>query len=140
MVHSWCLYPVDGRLPTELGSADRRLILPAWSPDGTWLAALAPGEDGYQVVVVDPEGRTLRTLPAAGVDPGQGPPVISPDGRWIAVRVTGYQGSGDVLIVDAVGDAEPVRIPAFGGGGLSWQPIPNPDNPAANAPTGLPTP
>jgi Tol biopolymer transport system component len=134
------VYPIDGRPPTELGSADRRLLLPAWSPDGTWLAALTPGEDGYQVAIVDTEGRILRTLPTTGVDIGQGPPVISPDGRWIAVRASGYQESGDVLIVDVAGDAEPVRVPAFAGGGLSWQPIPNPDNPAANAPDGQPHP
>lgn len=134
------VYPIDGRPVTELGSADRRLILPAWSPDGTWLAALTPGEDGYQVVIVDAEGRIMRTLPAMGVDTGQGPPAISPDGRWIAVRATGYEGAGDVLIVDVAGDAEPVRLPAFAGGSVSWQPVPDPDHPAANASMGLPKP
>ena len=66
--------------------------------------------------------------------------MISPDGTLAAARtqLEGDATPGHVLIVSLDSSAAPVEIPARQWTSVSWQPVANPDNPAANAPDGLP--
>lgn len=67
--------------------------------------------------------------------------MVSPDGTLGAARAVldDRATPGAILFVDLVGDAEPVSIPARAWSAVSWQPVANPNNRAANAPEGLPT-
>lgn len=129
------VYPaIAGAPPTTLSPAGARLVLPSWSPDGSWLLAVAvDGDRG--LAIVDPAGTSLRTLTAVDPDLGHGAAQVSPDGGSIAFRAAGDPDApGDLVILDVTGTREAIRIPAKGGAGLSWQPLANPDNPAAHAP------
>ncbi len=61
---------------------DVHWAFPAWSPDGRWIAASRWSSGAlYDVVVMDPEGRTAsRITNDRSVDQA---PAWSPDGRWL---------------------------------------------------------
>jgi hypothetical protein len=80
-----------------------------WSPDGTRLAAVAPG----RVAVLDSEGRQLgdveRTTPARSISVPRGRPTDywSPDSRYVAAYANGL-----VVIADRDGTGREFDLPA----------------------------
>jgi Tol biopolymer transport system component len=140
----------------ELGNASPRSLLadptgdqivPDWGPDGSWLTLLElteqAGDHGiYHLVVVGADGSDPRTIETPELNGNGGPAMVSPDGRFAAARAErdGEAVPGDVLIVPLEGDGPVVRVPAGMWSTVSWQPVLNPDNPAAGAPLGSATP
>jgi hypothetical protein len=120
-------------------------IQPAWSPDGTWLTVLEItkqlADHGlYHLVKVDSDGSNARTIPSVDLNGNGGPAFISPDGSFAAARkaLTDSATPDAIEILDLVGTAPAIEIPAREWSQLSWQPVANPVNPAANAPAGAP--
>jgi hypothetical protein len=96
----------------------------------------------YHLVVFGGDGTNARTHRDGGAERR----------RWardelagrVARRSSGgdrrQRHPGDVLIVPLDGATSIVRLPAAMRNSVSWQPFVNPDDPAASAPEGLPTP
>ena len=123
----------------------RDQIVPAWSPDGSELSVLELTEQledhgTYHLVTVGADGSDPRTIETEDLSGNGGPAFFSPDGSLIAARaeLDDRATPGDILFVDVTGETEPVRVPARAWSSVSWQPVANPENPAANAPEGLP--
>jgi Tol biopolymer transport system component len=139
---------MDGSAPRSLlDDPTKDQISPAWAPDGTWLTLLeltelASDHGVYHLVVVGRDGTDARTIETPQLNGNGGPAMISPDGTRAAARaeIDGNATPGDVLIVPLDGATSIVRLPAAMWNSVSWQPVVNPDNPAASAPEGLPTP
>jgi len=120
-------------------------IVPAWNPDGTRLSLLVLTQQTdqygiYQLVTAGPDGSDPTVIQTPELNGNGGPAMISPDGTLAAARtlLEGDAIPGHVLIVALDGSAAPIDIPAHQWTGVSWQPVVNADNPAANAPEGLP--
>lgn len=135
-----------GGSPTSLlRDPTKDQIVPGWSPDGTWLTVLElteqTGDHGvYHLVRVGVDGSDPRTIETDDLSGNGGPAFISPDGTLAAARaeLDDRATPGDILFIDLVGDTPPVSVPARAWSSVSWQPVANPANPAANAPEGLP--
>jgi Tol biopolymer transport system component len=130
-----------------LADPTRDQIAPDWGPDGSWLTLLElteqAGDHGiYHLVVASSDGSEARTIETPELNGNGGPAMVSPDGTLAAARAErdGEAVPGDVLIVPLEGDAPVVRVPAGMWSSVSWQPVLNPDNPAAGAPAGTATP
>jgi Tol biopolymer transport system component len=140
------VYETDGSPPRSLlDDPTRDQIVPDWGPDGTWLTLLEiteqVGDHGvYHLVVVGSDGTDARTIETPELNGNGGPAMISPDGTLAAARaeIDGSATPGDILIVPLDGATSIVRVPAGQWSSVSWQPLVNPDNPAATAPEGLP--
>jgi hypothetical protein len=136
----------EGGSPTSLlrdPTVDQ--TVPAWSPDGTWLTLLElteqTGDHGvYHLVRVGVGGSDPRTIETVDLNGNGGPAFVSPDGTIVAARaeLDDNAAPGDIVFIDLEGGASPVRVPARAWSSVSWQPVANPENPAANAPEGLP--
>ena len=125
----------------------RDQVVPDWGPDGTWLTLLElteqAGDHGvYHLVVAGRDGSEPRTIETPNLNGNGGPAMVSPDGTLAAGRAErdGEAVPGDVLIIALDGKAPPIRVPAGMWSSVSWQPVLNPDNPAADAPEGVATP
>jgi Tol biopolymer transport system component len=125
----------------------RDQIVPDWGPDGSWLTLLElteqAGDHGiYHLVVAPRDGGEPRTIETPELNGNGGPAMVSPDGTLAAARAErdGEAVPGDVLIVPLEGDGPVARVPAGMWSTVSWQPVLNPDNPAADAPLGSATP
>lgn len=92
-----------------------KMLGPAWSPDGTWLAAYRIADEiGFppELVLVRPDGSNLTPLHVQ-VD-GSNPPSWSPDSQWLVVSY-----NQTIKIVDLTGK----MITELGRGtDPSWQP------------------
>jgi Tol biopolymer transport system component len=92
---------VDGSQPARLPIAESDEV-EDWSPDGRWLAAVAPalnGGAGLDIVLIHPEGTDRRRLTASGSNLS---PRFSPDGRRIAY-VTSTEGGKEIWVVNIDG-------------------------------------
>jgi Tol biopolymer transport system component len=142
------VYEEDGSSPRALlSNPTRDQIVPDWGPDSSWLTLLEltrqVGDHGaYHLVVVGADGSDPRTIDTPDLNGNGGPAMISPDGTLAAARaeIDDDATPGDVLIVSLDGNAPPIRVPARMWSSVSWQPVLNPDNPAAGAPAGVATP
>jgi Tol biopolymer transport system component len=121
-------------------------IVPAWSPDGTWLTVLEFTKELtdhgiYHLVRVDRDGSNARVIPTVDLNGNGGPAVISPDGTTAAARLSSTDSAvpDSLELIDLVGNAPTIQPgPAGAWSAVSWQPVANPNNPAANAPLGEP--
>jgi hypothetical protein len=140
-------------IPAEGGAAVALLrdptkdqIVPAWSPDGKWLTVLELTEQLadhgiYHLVRVDRDGSNARVIPTVDLNGNGGPAVISPDGTTAAARLASTDSAipDSLEFVDLVGNAPTIQPgPAGAWSAVSWQPVANPNNPAAHAPAGEP--
>jgi Tol biopolymer transport system component len=89
----------------------------SWSPDGSAIAFMRAGtSSGPLAFITDVTGRPIRTLPGQY---GWYQPIWSPDGTKIVVTddrpgPSNEPGPAVRVILDAVGNAPPVEIPAAG--------------------------
>ena len=138
--------PEDGGDPLTLWtdpSVDA--ISPAWSPDGSKISvlimrALLSDYLIYQLYVMNSDGTEPQLVDTPDLTGNAGPAAFSPDGTRVLVRLPRGPMPGDVAVVDLEGDGDPVLLFASQWSTMDWQPVVNPDNPAATAPEGLPTP
>jgi hypothetical protein len=100
------------------------------------------GDHGiYHLVRVDRDGGNAHVIPTIGLNGNGGPAVISPDGTVAAARLarTDSATPDSLEFIDLVHDSIPIQPgPAGSWSAVSWQPVANPNNPAANAPLGEP--
>ena len=82
------VWKIAGGATTELWNhAGAHLIGgPAISPDGGRIAFTAEERGVAQIYVMNPDGSSVRTLPASLEI--KGPPAWSPDGQWLAIATT----------------------------------------------------
>ncbi|MFN8619651.1 MAG: hypothetical protein U0869_02740 [Chloroflexota bacterium] len=120
-------------------------IAPDWSPDGSHLSLLVLTRQTdqygvYELATAGPQGQDPVVIQTPELNGNGGPAMISPDGTRAAARtlVAGDATPGHILIAALDGSAAPVEITASQWSTVAWQPVVNADNPAANAPTGLP--
>ena len=139
------IIPDDGGDPLTLWT-DRSVdaIAPAWSPDGSRISLLVMRAQLtdyliYQLYVMNSDGTEPRLLDTPDLTGNAGPAKFSPDGTKLLVRLPRGPMPGDVAVVDLDGGKDPTLLFAGQWSTMDWQPVVNPDNPAATAPEGLPT-
>ena len=121
----------DGRAVQPLAPDVRDARVPAWSPDGGWIAfqadkhgwvwALANFEGDEEVYRVAPDGSHLQQLTDNWGDDAR--PVWSPDGRWIAFAASDPFAGWSVFRMRADG-GERAQLTAGldTGASLAWSP------------------
>ena len=133
------IYVVDaaaGGDPRPVGDAPAaiRAFLPAWSPDGRWIAFIGVpvvGQDGLGIWLVRPDGTGARRLPTSKhIELAQPQWAPMRDRLRIAYAAIGSTGGQDVFVLDIVSDVEtlisdepgPERYPAWSPDGdrLTW--------------------
>jgi hypothetical protein len=133
----------DGSSPAALWSGpEADVIVPDWSPDGSWLSMLVLRRElsdyaVYGLAVAAADGSEPRLIETVDLTGNAGPAMISPDGTRVLVRAPRGPMPGDVLVIDTGGQVE-TTLQAGQWSSMDWQPVVNPDNPAATAPEGLP--
>lgn len=133
----------DGSSPAALWSGpEADVIVPDWSPDGSWLSMLVLRRElsdyaVYGLAVAAADGSEPRLIETVDLTGNAGPAMISPDGTRVLVRAPRGPTPGDVLVIDTEGQVE-TTLQAGQWSSMDWQPVVNPDNPAATAPEGLP--
>jgi Tol biopolymer transport system component len=134
---------LDGSSPMPLWNGpEEDVIVPDWSPDGTWLSMLVMRRQlsdygVYGLAFASADGREPRSIETVDLTGNAGPPMISPDGSRVLVRAPRGPMPGDVLVVDTDGHVE-TTLQAGQWSSMDWQPVVNADNPASEAPEGLP--
>lgn len=140
---SGTIFPLDGSDATVLWpEAAKDAILPDWSADASWASLLVQHAQlsdhaVYRVAVVPLDGGEARLIDTVDLSGNGGPARISPDGTRLLVRAPMGAMPGDVLVITPEG-ATKTLIRAGQWSSMDWQPVVNPDNPAKNAPEGLP--
>jgi Tol biopolymer transport system component len=134
---------LDGTSPVGLwGGTEPDVIVPDWSPDGTWLSMLVLRRQlsdygVYGLAFAAADGSDPRLTGTIDLSGNAGPAMISPDGTRLLVRAPRGAMPGDLLVVGVDGNVE-TTLHAGQWSSTDWQPVVNPDNPAATAPEGLP--
>jgi Tol biopolymer transport system component len=85
--------------------------MPAWSPDGRWIAyaTVVADADESHVFVVPSEGGEARDLSGPGTNDWT--PTWSPDGSWLAWRFGRYEGPGQFVVARPDGSQRSVLPP-----------------------------
>lgn len=111
----------------RLASGEQSEYSPAWSPDGSAIAAAFAYSDGRrEIVLVTPETGACRTL--LEVTTGIGNPMMawSPDGEWLALAV-GVDDRGPGMFAYRLADGELHELLAPRGDTFAWAPDVSPD-------------
>ncbi len=119
--------PVDGGLATRLtGEQHRTNLEPAWSADGSWVSYIASAAGGNSGDVwrqrADGSGRAERVLRSRRPLSEQ---TWTPGGGLLVRTTTASPGAGDLLLLRAVTDSQPV--PLVASSRAEYSPIASPD-------------
>jgi dipeptidyl aminopeptidase/acylaminoacyl peptidase len=82
------LVPAEGGWPTQLTVSDQRQAVPAWSPDGKWIAYQSDydGDEQWDIFLVSPKtGQVVNLTNTREI--AEEHPTWSPDGRYLAYEV-----------------------------------------------------
>jgi len=97
----------DGSNPMRLTNDSRWDCCPAWSPDGTKIAFLSPGDGNWEIYVMNADGSNLIRLTINSSTDGS--PTWSPNGKKIAFDSNRDHGSAEIYVMNADG-TDPIQL------------------------------
>jgi dipeptidyl aminopeptidase/acylaminoacyl peptidase len=113
----------DGSDDRDLPAPSMRVGMPAFSPDGQWIAFV--NRDDRALWVVKADGSAPATEVPLGESEGNvANPQWSPDGKWIAFDGIGSENGRDIFVVAAAG-GEPKAV--AGDGNDEWEDMTRPN-------------
>src|SRR3990172_660589 len=90
----------DAAIPRQITFVPANDFAPTWSPDGRSIVYVSDQAGGWNLWIVDPEGRSPRALTVGNLQYSN--PVFTPDGASIAVasdRGAATRGGADLWLI-----------------------------------------